>query len=157
MAEQDVNNSVAELLEQLQSKGTPDKKEEQKVELSKDNLEEFLLQYSGKLVKGSVEFVDDIKSYVSSSPDAKEIESVASLISSSAAAIESLNKILMTNKNLDAKFKLKTMDIESRKELQAADIQGKVLMNREELLKKLVDESKIINIEVETQEVLKTS
>jgi hypothetical protein len=65
---------------------------------------------------------------------------------------------MISNKNLEAKFKLKQMDIDSRKELQQNDIKGKLLMNREELLKKLIDDSKTINVEVtQAQEVPKTA
>ena len=49
-------------------------------------------------------------------------------------------------------YKLKTMDIESKKELQQNDIKGKLLMNREELLAKLLNDSKIINVEVTEKE-----
>jgi len=55
---------------------------------------------------------------------------------------------MLANKNNEAKFKLKQMDIDSKKELQQNDIKGKLLMNREELLANLLNDSKIINVEV---------
>jgi len=143
----DMDDAVNQLVDQLQNNTITKPTVKEELNLDKENLEKFLLQYSGKLVKGSIEFVDDIKAYVSSAPDAKEISAVAELIASSAAAIESLNKILVTNKNIDTKFKLKEMDMENKKQMQQLDIQGKFLMNREELLKKLIDDAKIINVE----------
>ena len=148
MADQDVNNAVGELLDQLQGKGNVPNLAPKLQELSKENMEQFLLQYSSQLIKGSVEFVDDLKQYITSAPTPEDVQAMATLVSSSAAAIETLNKILLSNKNIDAKFKLKQMDIDSKKELQQTDIQGKLVMNREELLKKLLDDSKIINVEV---------
>lgn len=148
MADKNIDGAVNDLLEQLQQKGTTAGTNMALKELPKEDLEKFLLAYSSQLIKGSVEFVEDIKQYITSAPAPEDVTAMAALISSSAAAIETLNKVLLTNKNIDAKFKLKTMDIESKKELQQNEIQGKVLMNREELLKKLIEDSKIINVEV---------
>lgn len=148
MADKNIDGAVSDLLEELQQKGTNAGTNMNLKELSKEDLEKFLLAYSGQLIKGSVEFVEDLKQYITSAPSPEDVTAMAALISSSAAAIETLNKVLLTNKNLDAKFKLKTMDIESRKELQQNEIQGKMLMNREELLKKLIEDSKIVNVEV---------
>lgn len=152
MADKSVDSAVSDLLEELQQKGTTASTETGKQELSKEDLEKFLLTYSSQLIKGSVEFVDDLKQYINSAPSAEDVTAMASLISSSAAAIETLNKVLITNKQVEAKYKLKTMDIESKKELQQNDIKGKLLMNREELLDKLLNDSKIINVEVTEKE-----
>ena len=66
---------------------------------------------------------------------------------------ESLNKILISNKNIDIKIKLKTMDIENKQQMQHLDMQGKLLMNREELLKKLIDEAKIVDVELTSKDL----
>ena len=140
-----LNSAVDDLVKQLQGKVDIPKPVTPKQELNKEDMEQFLLKYSSQLIKGSVEFVEDLKTYVAGAPTP---EDVSTLVSSSAAAIETLNKVMLSNKNIDAKFKLKQMDIDSKKELQQTDIKGKLLMNREELLKKLIDDSKIINVEV---------
>lgn len=148
MADKSIDSAVNDLLEELQQKGTTAGAEVNKKELSKEDMEKFLLTYSSQLIKGSVEFVEDLKQYIAGAPSAEDVTAMATLISSSAAAIETLNKVMLNNKNIDAKFKLKQMDIDSKKELKQADIQGRFLMNREELLKKLLEESKIVNVEV---------
>ena len=116
--------------------------------LNKDELEDFLLQHSGKLIKGSVDFVDDVKQFITSAPDAKDLEAFSKLVGASAAAIESLNKILMSNKKIEATEKLKIMDIESKKQLQDSDNEAKLLLNREELMKQLRDNAQIIDADV---------
>jgi hypothetical protein len=156
MADENVNNAVDELLQQLQTGNTP-KPAVVSQEMSKEDIEKFLLQHSSQLIKGTVEFVEDLKKYIISAPTAEDVTAMATLVNSSAAAIETLNKVLLTNKNIDAKFKLKQMDIDSKKEMQQVDIQGKLVMNREELLKKLLDDSKIINVEVTDAQAPKTS
>ena len=148
MSDKNVDSAVNDLLEQLQEKGTTASKNIAKQELSKEDMEKFLLQYSSQLIKGSVEFVEDLKQYITSAPSAEDVTAMASLVSSSAAAIETLNRLLITNKNNDIKVQIKQMDIESKKQLQQLDMQGKLLMNREELLKQLLNEAKIVDVVV---------
>ena len=148
MSDKNVDSAVNDLLEQLQEKGTTASKDIAKQELSKEDMEKFLLQYSSQLIKGSVEFVEDLKQYITSAPSAEDVTAMASLVSSSAAAIETLNRLLITNKNNDIKVQIKQMDIESKKQLQQLDLQGKLLMNREELLKQLLNEAKIVDVVV---------
>ena len=162
MDDKDVDSAVNQLIDQLSQTQTISKEIQNTDDpVHKENLEKFLMQYSGKLVKGSVEFVDDMKQFISSSPTAEDVEALAKLVASSAAAIESLNKILIANKeeesriklknmDTDTKVKIKTMDIESRKQMQQVSIQGKLTMNREELLDKLINDAKIVNIETTT-------
>ena len=164
MDDDQIDSAVNQLLTQLNTTQQISKKIETTENIvEKENLENFLLQYSGKLIKGSVDFVDELKQFVSSAPTAEDVEALAKLVASSAAAIESLNKILISNKDgdtkvklknmdTDTKVKIKTMDIESKKKLQEIDMQGKLLMNREELLAKLISDAKVINVETTTLE-----
>lgn len=149
-SEEDVEDVVGDLLEQL--KGTTKVKrdlEESNLNLSKENLEDFLLQYSGKLIKGSVDYVEDVKQFITSAPDSKDLEALSKLVGASAAAIESLNKIHISNQSNKNKKEIKQMDIESKKELQNNNNQRLGLtLNREELLKKLLNDAEIIDAEV---------
>lgn len=145
-----IDDAVDDLISQLQGNVqiARDIETKEEFKLSKDELEDFLLQHSGKLIKGSVDFVDDVKQFITSAPDAKDLEAFSKLVGASAAAIESLNKILMSNKKIEATEKLKIMDIESKKQLQDSDNQTKLLLNREELMKQLFDSAEIIDAEV---------
>ena len=144
----DIKSTVDELLGQLQQPPVVPKPQPNEINLEGENLEKFLLQHSGRLVKGSVEFVEDLQNYIAGAPEAADVEALSKLVASSAAAIESLNKILINNKMTASKILLKNMDIESKKKLQEIDLQGKLLMNREELLKKLIDDAKIVDVAV---------
>lgn len=149
----DVDSVVNDLLSQL--KGANDAKkviENNEFNLDKENLEEFLLQYSGKLIKGSVDFVEDVKQYITSAPDSRDLEALSKLVGASAAAIESLNKIHISNKTNENRTQLKMLDIKAKKELQQ-DTQKSLglTLNREELLKKLLDDATIIEAEIDTK------
>jgi len=146
----DMNDSIDDLLSQLQTSAqvTRDIKNNDDFKLNPEDLQEFLLQYSGKLIKGSVEFVDEVTQYITNAPDAKDVESLSKLVGASAAAIETLNKIHIANEKNKSSKELKIMDIESKKQLQADDNKTKLLLNREELMKRLIDDAKIIDAEV---------
>jgi len=145
----DVDIVVDDLLAQLKGV-TAASKEIQKDEFSleKEELEKFLLNYSGKLIKGTVDYVEEVKQFITSAPDSKDVDALSKLVGASASAIESLNKILLQDKANEAKIQVKQMDIESKKELQDNSNERLGLsINREELLKQLVMDAKIIEVE----------
>jgi len=144
------DDAVDDLISQLQGnmQVARDMENKENFKLDKEGLEDFLLQNSGKLIKGSVDYVEEVKQFITSAPDAKDVEALSKLVGASAAAIESLNKILMSNKKIEATEKLKIMDIESKKALQSVDNENKLLLNREDLMKKLIDNAEIIDAEV---------
>ena len=135
------NDSINDLLSQLQTSTqvARDANKQDNFELNKEDLEKFLLQYSGKLIKGSVDYVEDVKQFITSAPDARDVESLSKLVGAAAAAIETLNKIHISDQKAKSSKELKVMDIESKQALQQQDTENKLLLNREELLKNLID------------------
>ena len=93
--DKNINDAVSQLVDQLQNNTMNSKQIQADAPLQGQDLEKFLLEYSGKLIKGSVDFVEDLKTYVASAPTAEDVSAMATLVSSSAAAIETLNKILI--------------------------------------------------------------
>ena len=146
----DMNDSIDDLLSQLQSSNqiARDADKQDDFKLDKEDLENFLLQYSGKLIKGSVDYVEDVKQFITSAPDAKDVESLSKLVGAAAAAIETLNKIHISDQKAKSTKELKVMDIESKKALQQQDTETKLLLNREELMKQLIDDAQIIDADV---------
>ena len=146
--DKDVDIVVDDLISQL--KGTAAVSKELKKDefnLDKEELENFLLNYSGKLIKGTVDYVEEVKQFITSAPDSRAVDALSKLVGASASAIESLNKILLQDKANEAKIQVKQMDIESKKELQDKNNERLGLtINREELLNQLLDDAKIIEV-----------
>ena len=144
----DMTDSIDDLLSQLQSSNQVgrDIEKQDDFKLEKEDLENFLLQYSGKLIKGSVDYVEDVKQFITSAPDAKDVESLSKLVGAAAAAIETLNKIHISDQKAKSTKELKIMDIESKKALQQQDTETKLLLNREELMKQLIGDAQIIDV-----------
>lgn len=146
---EDVDIVVDDLLSQLKGASVARKElEKDEFNLDKEELEKFLLNYSGKLIKGTVDYVEEVKQFITSAPDAKDVDALSKLVGASASAIESLNKILLQDKANEAKIQVKQMDIESKRELQdKSNERIGLTINREELLKQLIDDAKVIEIE----------
>lgn len=143
-SDQTVSNAAQQLIQQLSSNAittipaAPFPLVTLNPSVSSENLEEFVLQKSANLVENTLKLVNDIRSYVISSPTPDDVSAVAALISSSAAALEVMNKILITDKNLKAKEKIKQMDIDSKKAMQNDELRTKVMLSREQVLEQLV-------------------
>lgn len=149
----EVSDVVSQLVEQLKNTASIiDKKQKDvsKEKLSTDDIESIIIDSSAKLIKGSVDAVDDLKQLVLSAPNAEDVEALSKLVAASAAAIESLNKVYNTNRKVETAKTLKQMDIDNKKVLQQNEIKGKLLMNREELLKQLIDDAKLIDAQTTT-------
>jgi hypothetical protein len=146
----DMTDSIDDLLSELQSSTqiARDVEKQDDFKLDKEDLENFLLQYSGKLIKGSVDYVEEVKQFITSAPDAKDVESLSKLVGAAAAAIETLNKIHISDQKAKSTKELKIMDIESKKALQEQDTETKLLLNREELMKQLIGDAQIIDADV---------
>jgi len=148
----DVDIVVDDLLSQLKGASVARKEvEKNEFNLDKEELEKFLLNYSGKLIKGTVDYVEEVKQFITSAPDSRDVDALSKLVGASASAIESLNKILLQDKANEAKIQVKQMDIESKKELQdKSNERIGLTINREDLLKQLLDDAKVIDAEVES-------
>ena len=146
---EDVDIVVDDLLSQLKGASVARKElEKDEFNLDKEELEKFLLNYSGKLIKGTVDYVEEVKQFITSAPDAKDVDALSKLVGASASAIESLNKILLQDKANEARIQVKQMDIESKRELQdKSNERIGLTINREELLKQLIDDAKVIEVE----------
>jgi hypothetical protein len=116
-------------------------------ELKKENLEEFILKYAGRLVKDGVEFVEDLKTTFSQSLDPREIESLAETFKGVSGALNILKDIQVSKEKSKTSKELKTMEIEAKKErIEDKEIKG-LRINRDELFKRLLNDANVIDVE----------
>lgn len=117
--------------------------------LEKENVEQFIIDYSSKLIKDSMEMINNMKEVVFHVPDAENVSSLAELIKASTGAIETLNKLVTQDKKSKTQIDIKQMDIESKQILQNNDQQHKYKLSREEILKKLIEGKNVIDVSAE--------
>jgi len=134
--EEDLDFIVGDILTQLKSTTALSKKEPED-ELTKEKLEEFIIKNSGKLIKRSLDIIDDVQAYISSAPDAKDVAAFAELLKASSASMESLNKIYISLEKNKTTMDIKQMDIVS-KERQNTQDNITHLLSRKEIMKELM-------------------
>lgn len=147
--QENLDNTVDSILSQIKNTPTLLKKVNQvsKDEITKENLENFVIQYASRLIENATESVEYIKDNVQAAPTADDVISLAELIKSTSGALEVLNKIVNTNKKSDTSIKIKQMDVESKREELDTKVGLALTASREEIMKQLMNNSKVIEIE----------
>lgn len=134
--EDDLDFIVGDIITQL--KGTTAlTKREPEDELTKEKLEEFIIKNSGKLIMKSLDILDDVQTYISSAPDAKDVAAFAELLKASSASMESLNKIYISLEKNKTTKDIKQMDLDSREKINTQD-NITHLLSRKEIMKELM-------------------
>jgi hypothetical protein len=143
------DDSVDNLVSQLKENNKIIKTvERERTAISPENLEEFIMKSSGELIEDSLEIISNVKDYTASAPDARESQSLAELIRASASAIDTLNKILLQNKKSKTQMDIKRIDVNMKQGIAAAENTTKILLSREDILNKLVEESEAIDVDI---------
>ncbi|MGA1048035.1 MAG: hypothetical protein ACO3UU_08480 [Minisyncoccia bacterium] len=145
------DNSVDDLLKQLSESPRVKPMRDDSIELTGENLEEFLLKYTGKLIKDSVESIENVKDYIDSAPDAESTEALASLIKSAASSIDVLQRIMTSREKNTSSKEITKMKIESQQIQTDKEIGARLLLSREEAIKALIASSNSPTIEVESE------
>lgn len=149
--EQDPFDGVQDLIEQLQG-GSAQTGElvqaAEKINFDKSQLEQFILDNQGTLIKDSVDVLQIMKQYVAAAPNAEDIGSFAELLKATSTAIDNLTKLHTSNQRVDTQVKIKQMDIDAKKEINVDNNMLKLVGTREEMFKKMLEDSVIVEAEV---------
>lgn len=150
----EVDGAVDDILSQLTTQHhsiTRQKKSEEEIPEVED-LETYLIKKTAKLIDTTLDAVDNVKDYISSAPENRDVASLAELMRSANSSIETMQKIHANKANNDARKELKTMDIESKQQLNIQDNQTKLVMSREEIMKAMLEGPEEKTEKVETKE-----
>jgi len=134
----EVKNLLDQLKEVQALSETPRSPE---TKINKDEIEDFVIQQSSRLIKETNELILSMKDYIAHSPESKEILAISELIKASTAAIDTLNKINLAEKKDKTAKEIKLLDIASKKELKTTNDENRVTFTREEILKQLMQSS----------------
>jgi tRNA U55 pseudouridine synthase TruB len=135
----DVDNAVDDILTQLSTQNHSVIKAKQSAEVPDvEELEEYLIKTTARLIDTTLDAVDNVKDYISSAPENRDVASLAELMRSANSAIETMQKIHANKENIQARKDVKQMDIDSKKELNIMDNTAKLVMSREEVMKALM-------------------
>ena len=123
--------------------------------LKKENLEKFLLEKTGELVNEGLEAIKDLKNIFVSNPNAEEIDALANAFKAVSSGLSVLKDIQITNAKIENNKELKEMDIKAKKELKELkreDDTQKLMLTRDEVFKKLLEKSDVIDVEFSVAE-----
>tara|TARA_R110002050_G_scaffold61184_1_gene135416 strand:+ start:783 stop:1292 length:510 start_codon:yes stop_codon:yes gene_type:complete len=137
----EVDGAVDDILSQLSTQHhsiTRQKKSEEEIPEVED-LEEYLIKKTAKLIDTTLDAVDNVKDYISSAPENKDVASLAELMRSANSSIETMQKIHANKANNEARKELKVMDIDARAQINVNDNQTKLVMSREEIMKAMLE------------------
>ena len=138
--EEDLDVVVNDIIAQL--KGTTALAKREVVEdLDKDKLEDFIIKNSGRLITKTLGIVDDVQTYISSAPDAKDVAALAELLKAASSSIEALNKVYTSIEKNKTVKEIKQMDIDSKEKINTQDTAA-FLLTRKELMQELIGKSK---------------
>lgn len=143
MDDVETQDAVNNILNQL--KGFDAKKETQITTtepVTPDNLEKFVIDKASDLINKSLNMVDEFQTVLGASPSEESAEAMANLINAASSAIETLNKVLNSNKRAQTSIKIKEMDVESRNKINERDNATRLMMTRGEIMKLLADANK---------------
>ncbi len=140
--QQDVDK-VDDIISQLKNVPAIVKKaEEMNNVLNKQDVQQFVIEYSSKLIKSAIDSVEYVKDIVQAAPTPDDITALSELIGSTASALEILNKMAINDNKIDNSIKIKQMEIESKQaQLETKVAATTVLLTREEVMKKLLEDS----------------
>lgn len=118
--------------------------------LKKEDLEKFLLEKTGELVNEGLEAIKELKNIFVSNPNAEEIDALANAFKAVSSGLSVLKDIQITNSKIENNRELKEMEIKAKKELKELkrDEDGpKLMFTRDEVFKKLIEKSDVIDAE----------
>ena len=97
MAEEELDEAVNDIIAQIKGNNNTVREKKQDVTIDRDNLEEFIMKSSGKLVNKSLEIVDNVNDYISSAPENRDVAALAEVIKATSASIDTLQKLHSAN------------------------------------------------------------
>ena len=122
------------------------------MEVTDDNINEYIVKRTTQLIDTSITAVDDIKDYIIQGQNPDEIAALSELINAATKSIEALNRINLLNKKGKIDKELKEMDLKGKKEV-AGMLPGNNVVNnnlivasREEIFKQLLNEPEPIEV-----------
>lgn len=155
----DSDDDISSLLDELSSFAMPAANTQKAVQdttpLKPEDLQQYFLDKTKALVEAGLGAVQDLTPSIVGGSDSREIEALSKLMTSTAQALEALQRTALIDKKADRDEKLENLRQQGRKEV-AALTQGPqqvtnnniLVASREEIMKKLFgqDREDILNI-----------
>lgn len=135
--------NTSDIVHQAQSK-----KQEIAV-ISDSNLKDKIINETNDLMESTKNAIAAVLDEVQTTPnDAELVESASRLVMAQSTLIEALSKLHINNEKLKSQFIINKMRIDADQQINTENNQTKVLLTREEVMAKLMAESKNTIIDI---------
>lgn len=135
--------NTSDIVHQVQSK-----KQEIAV-ISDSNLKDKIINETNDLMESTKNAIAAVLDEVQTTPnDAELVESASRLVMAQSTLIEALSKLHINNEKLKNQFIINKMRIDADQQINTENNQTKVLLTREEVMAKLMAESKNTIIDI---------
>jgi hypothetical protein len=146
----DVDNIINQLRSDNSTRTLTVPAETKKIDLSDDNVGDYVYQKTASLVDAGVNAVNDMRHLMQGGADPKELAAFAQLINAVTKSIDTLNNINLQNKHEKNAIELKKMDIAGKKDivsnLPAAN--NILIATRDEVMSRIFDKPKRDKLEI---------
>ena len=136
----DLDDTVNDIISQLKGNNTLARTPTSNTSIDKEQLENFIIQHSGNLIAKSLDIIDDVKDYISSAPEARDVAAFAELLKAASSSIDTLNKVYVSIEKNKTSKEIKQMDVESKEKINNEQ-NVTYLLSRKEIMKELMGSS----------------
>lgn len=119
----------------------------QQTSISKENLEQFIIDKASQLVNDTTSTIAYLKRLVEAAPDAKEVASLAELVKASSSTLDTLTKMVISDKKNNTIKELKQLDMAIKQKPEAL----KNKYTRDEIFKQLFEPATGTVVEINSQ------
>lgn len=145
--------SIRAILNELSTEPQPTKDPTPIPTLSKDNLGDFIMQQTAEVVAQTSKITEALQREVVSMPDNNELlSSVATIYQTQLKALDNLTKIHLNNEKLQQAKELEIFKQDNK--LKIAQTQKGLPMTREDLMKTIYRNAKVVDAEMVKPELI---
>lgn len=156
------DNDISSLLDELGSFTPPTPNVQKAVQdttpLNDEDVQQYFLNKTKALVEAGLGAVQDLTPSVIAGSDSREIEALSKLMTSTAQALEALQRTALIDKKADRDERLEKVKLEGKKEIallvkgpQQVTTNNILVASREEIMKKLFSEPSAPTSCIETE------
>jgi hypothetical protein len=151
--EDDLDDTVNDIISQLKGGNELAKTSPSTASVDKETLENFIIQNSGDLIVKSLGIIDEVKDYISSAPEARDVTAFAELLKAASSSIDTLNKVYVSIERNKTSKDIKQMDVESKEKINSEQ-NVTYLLSRKEIMKELMSDSSEVQVETTTDDAI---
>lgn len=138
----DLEGRANDIISQIKNQGKTLKKVERQAEehpeLNKEDVDKFILEQASNVIRDSASVISELKDNLLIGATANDAIAFAEVLKSFTSAVEILNKRQIADDKNKTQKEIKTMDIESKKEIAEEDNTNRLMLSQNEIIKHML-------------------